>query len=346
MSQILLEEENAYGSASACIEDDGRTVYLYRTAAEGSVVEPAAVWLRNRIEAPDLADDSPSRGVAPLMRRANCAHSEGMPAFAPESLELVWFPDGTGVTLYADGQLQAVLPPWAGRDAVQGYARDAVGFEAFTLPLPPAESGLYARLEENRRFWELRRRPDDWSGYRDQLLAWYESFLDPHSQYFAVDARMPLIGIARFDSEDAVVFTTVGMGRQPQPGIELHTDHPRAVMRTEIVCKFPKSSDSDSTGAATAMGRMAAYPWRTGRFFDDGHVYETSGAEDVAAFLLTADPAAAGWNAALPPTIILDEEYPLRLLFAVPGTAQDAAVARAKGVDFQLSRMAEKRSLR
>lgn len=346
MTRILLEEDNPYGNASAFVEDDGRTVYLYRTSPEGSVIAPAAVWVRNRIEAPELADDSPSQGIAPLMRRANCAHPQGLPSFSSDDMEMVWFPDGSGVSLYAGGELQAVLPPWAGRDAVHGYARDAVGFEAFTVPLPPEGSGLYERLDENRRFWQLREREGDWAEYRDLLLGWYESVLGPHSQYYAVDTRMPLLGIAQFDRAGESAFATVGMGRQPQPGIELHHEDPRSVVRTEILCRFTARTAEIASQVSLALGRMAAYPWRTGRFFDDGHVYETADADGPAAFLLTASAAAAAWEAALPEPPLLDGEYPLRILYAVPCSAQEASVARAKGVDFQLSRMAEKRSVR
>lgn len=346
MSHILIEEENPYGNAAAFVEDDGRTIYLYRVPAEGSAIEPSAVWVRNLLPAPAEADDAPVRGMAPLMKAANCNHTEGSPPLLPEELDLIWFPDGTGVTLYVNGEVEAVLPPWAGHDYVQGYAREARGYEASTIPLPPGDSGLYTRLEENREFWNRRTRKGDWEGYRDRMLAYYESFLGKHSQYYAVDQKIPPLAIVQFDDvtldlrapaavpEGSRVFVTLGMGRQPQPGIEMYHENPDEVLHTEIFTFFPGAPEY----IPSILGRIAAYPWKTGRFFDHGHIYESGRTEAICDFLITAQAGDAGWPT-IPPAPLHDERYPIRPLFAVPATQEDVLVARARGVDFRLKRM-------
>lgn len=347
MSRILIEEENPYGNAAAFVEDDGRTIYLYRVPAEGSVIQPSAVWVRNLLPAPSEADDAPVRGIAPLMKADHCNHRDGLPSFHPDELDLIWFPDGTGVSLYVNGEVEAVLPPWAGHDFVHGYAREARGYGASTIPLPPSSSGLYARLEENREFWNRRTRKGDWEDYRDRMLAYYESFLGRHSQYFAVNQKVPMLAIVRFDdvaldlkrpdsisAERKTVLVTLGMGRQPQPGIEMYHENPDAVMHSEILTFYPGAPEF----AVSLLGRMAAYPWKTGRFFDHGHIYESGRQEPVCDFLITADAADAGWPV-LPAPPLHDDRYPIRLLYAVPATQEDVLVARAKGVDFRLKRM-------
>lgn len=347
MSHILIEEENPYGNAGAFVEDDGRTVYLYRVPAEGSVIQPSAVWVRNLLPAPTEADDAPVRGMAPLMKADSCNHAGGSPALQSDELDLIWFPDGTGVTLYVNGEVEAVLPPWAGHDFVQGYAREARGYEASTIPLPPGDSGFHTRLEENREFWNRRTRKGDWEEYRDRMLAYYESFLGRHSQYFAVDQKIPLLGIVQFNDvqldlkrptstgdQSRTVLVTLGMGRQPQPGIEMYHENPDEILHSEILTFFPGAPDF----AVSLLGRIAAYPWKTGRFFDHGHIYESGRTESVCDFLITAHAADAGWPV-IPTAPLHDDRYPIRMLYAVPATQEDVLVARARGVDFRLQRM-------
>lgn len=347
MSRILIEEENPYRNIGAFVEDDGRTIYLYRVPSEESTIEPSAVWVRNLQPAPTEADDAPLDGVAPLMTAESCAHPEGLPSFDPADLDLIWFPDGTGVTLYVNGEVEAILPPWAGHDFVHGYAKEAVAYSQSTIPLPRAKSELYNRLKDNQEFWNRRTSANDWSNYRDSMIEWYESFLGKHSQYYAVEQSVPMLGVIQFNNPkceiatpkstsagNPSVFVTIGMGRQPQPGIEMYHENPDSVLHTEVLCYFPNATQQ----TASILGRIAAYPWKTGRFFDDSHIYESGYTDQVSDFFFTANHSNAGWPE-IPTAPLLDDRYTIRPLFAVPVSQDDILVARSKSVEYRLKRL-------
>jgi len=347
MSKILIEEENPYGNAGAFVEDDGRTIYLYRVPGDSSAMEASAVWVRNLIAAPTDADDAPARGSAPLMNAKNCAHPEGAPPLQAADLDLIWFPDGLGVSLYVNGEVEAVLPPWAGDDFVHGYAREAIGYESSTIPLPPEDSQFQERLNDNRDFWNRRTSKGDWESYRDRMLSYYESFLGQHSKYFQVTQKFPPLAVVQFDNiplsiaapnstgnEKPTVFVTLGMGRQPQPGIEMYHEHPEHILHSEVFCYFPNPPDY----VPSILGGLAAYPWKTGNFFDHEHIYESGRRDRVCDFFITAKPLDAGWPG-IPDAPLHDDRYVIRPLFAVPATQDDILVARAKTVEYSLQRM-------
>lgn len=357
-SQILKEEENPFENYAAVVESDHRTIYLYLLPTQNEMLPAHAVWLRNLVEAPDEPDrKSVQEGRPPLMHVQGCDHPEGAAPYNPEDLDFVWFPEGNGVALYHRGELEAILPPWSGRENVSGYSRDALGYQSNTLPLPPEKSAIYTRLEENLKFWDRRTQDGDWEEFRDQLLARYESILGKHSQYYALtDVRFPTLAVVEFPLDHGILYTTLGMSRQPMPGIELIKSEPEHFVRREIFLFSPNpdapgidESYRDSADLIAAirpsypglLGRLARYPWIASAALDHGHVFESGMEKNYCDFIFSESPR---------PTLLPDdimaslmehysiEGYSLSPLFALPATQEDLLVTRQKGADFWIEK--------
>ncbi|MCB1174700.1 MAG: hypothetical protein KDK39_14115, partial [Leptospiraceae bacterium] len=279
---ILLEQANPYETRVAQLESDGRTLYLYLSPVDDLPGETNAVWVRNLIEAPADSDrESMQAGQAPLQKKAACKHPAGLPLPAKNELDLVWFAEGTGVALYYQGALEAVVPPWSGLDRIQGYAREALELDVATLPLPQAGSPFLDRLQSNLDFWTQRSQADFWPRFRDQLLAWYEERLGrQHRQYFALERKYPPMAVVEFDLPDEWrspnadfdrLYLTLGMSYQPMPGLERSKENAASKAWTEIITK----GHSDLRQLPGYIGRMALYPWLSGSFFFYVHVYES-----------------------------------------------------------------------
>ncbi|MDI7209510.1 suppressor of fused domain protein, partial [Leptospira santarosai] len=69
--KVIYQEANPYGTFTAYLEDDGRTVYLYLQGEQNPEFGIKSVWVCNRMEAPDkrTAEDL-SSGLAPLLLRS------------------------------------------------------------------------------------------------------------------------------------------------------------------------------------------------------------------------------------------------------------------------------------
>lgn len=51
--KVIYQEANPYGTFTAYLEDDGRTVYLYLQAEQNPEFGIKSVWVCNRAEAPE-----------------------------------------------------------------------------------------------------------------------------------------------------------------------------------------------------------------------------------------------------------------------------------------------------
>lgn len=350
MSEILLEEQNPYESLTAFIEDDGRTTYLYLTASEESPFEPKALWLRNHQEAPEEPDtESAADGIAPLMHRSNCVDAGALPHYKKEDLDLVWFQEGNGVTLYHNGKPEAVIPPWSGADQVYGYCVNASGYTSGTIQMPKSD-GFYQRLEDNINHWNQVTAPGSWESFRDELLTFYEdAFGAKHSQYFAVtDSKVPILAVVQFHLNEFNIHCTVGMARQHMPGVESLYKEPVHYLRREMI----SVRNHDSAGALpfedqekaflSVFARLGQYPWAALRAIDHGHIFETG--LDGAEFIFSNSPS----HTPLPPEVseklfsnFMIGHYSLAPIFAIPATQEDLLVARQKGGDFWLEKKAK-----
>lgn len=338
--QVLLEEANPYQTQVAQVESDGRTVYLYLSPVDDLPGQTRAIWIQNLESAPASTDRAAMQsGQAPLRKQSACRHPEGSTLYKNEELDLVWFPEGSGVSLYRNGEVEAILPPWSGRDGMMGYAREALELDIGTLPLPEKDSGLYTRLKENLEFWNLRAKPEFWPAFRDSLLAQYEKVYGKHIQYYALsDRKYPPIGIVEFkhpssDDDTARIFATLGMSYQPMPGVEGFSKEPIEDFRAEIIT----TGSSDQHFLPGLLGRLSVYPWLSGTFLTDGHRYESGMEYEKSDFIFTKDFKSFG----LPELAVmkLEDLYPINWLYAVPVDQESLLVARVKGADFALKKL-------
>ena len=334
--RILLEEENPYGSYVAQLENDGRTIYLYLSPTGSPEEQPRAVWIRNLVAAPAETDrEAMQVGMAPLYKKSACKHPDGLPPLTDDALDLVWFQEGNGVTLYHDGQIEAIIPPWSGKDGFFGYAREALSADIGTLPLPPQESEFYKRLEENLSFWNLRTQKGHWDNYRDRMLAHYEAALGPHLQYYAVtDRTYPPLAVVEFETSRGRVYTTLGMSNQNMPGVELAMENPRSHVRVEIITER-RQAESFVPGL---MGRMAVYPWLSGSWLGHGHLFESGLNEPFSDFVLTDN--FAGSSLDLMDSFQVDS-YNLRFILALPISQDWVQAARLRGGEHILRKIRE-----
>lgn len=349
---ILLEEANPHGTRVALVEDDGRTVYLYLSPAredDQQAGEVRAVWVRNRLPAPDESDlEAMREGQAPLRKKSACKHPDGAPALERDELDLVWFPDGCGVTLYRGGEVEAILPPfyYSGganhpEDAdhgppIYGYAREAAGDEsdAGTLPLPPLDSPFFDRLQENLNFWTERARPEHWPEYRDRLLAIYEAAFGKHQQYYALEDRaFPIVGVAEFECNGWKLYASVGMGDQDMPGIEGRAQEPERHLRAEVVMLTRQPYE----WAAGLAARMALYPWLASTFVSAGHSFESGLQHPDANFVFTR--SFDRFDLPAPEGPVLENRYPLNLLLAAPVPQDYLRVVRVRGAEHVLDKV-------
>lgn len=335
MSVVLIEETNPHGTRVAALEDDGRTLYLYLSPVEKLEGETRAVWVRNLLEAPEKTDFAAMQsGHAPLLRREACNHPDGAPSLSAEEADLVWFPEGTGVALYHDGEALAIIPPWSGYDGLQGYARDALQSDMGTLPFPEDESRFHDRLQENLDFWTTRATPAHWAERRDALLTNYEQVYGKHAQYYALqDRAFPLIGVAEFSHGHRKLYASVGMSEQPMPGVERQTQTPEKLFRAELVVLANESHE----WAPGLVARMALFPWLAETYVATGHTYESGLAHEESNFVFTDDFERLGIPA--PPALLVDERYPINYLLAAPVPKDYLTVARVRGVDHVLQKI-------
>lgn len=335
---IILEEANPYGTRIAVVENDGRSVYLYLSPPEDLPGDVHAVWLRNLVPAPDDTDrEAMQAGRAPLLRRAACRHPEGGEAPPVKELDLVWFSEGTGVALYVNGELDALIPPWAGLDGFQGYAREAKAADAGTVPLPDRadNAALFERVEENLRFWTERSAKNHWPQFRDRLLGAYENIYGPHKNYYVLqDRAYPPLAVAEFEVEDGLLYATVGMSNQNMPGVEKRkVRDPYSAVRTEILSYTAERRE----WLPGLLGRMAILPWLTGDFMAHGHTYESGLEQADADFVLTNEFQRLGLRA--PDAMVLDELYTVNWLLAIPIPQEFLMVAKMKGAQHVLDKL-------
>ncbi len=331
--EILKSEENPYRTQSASLETDGRTIYLYLNPVEGVDVVPKAVWVMNLVAAPEADQDAMLRGQAPVRSKAACAHPEGLRAPQETQIDFVWFQEGTGVSLYIDGEVWAVIPPFAGQDGFFGFCKEALQPEHGTFPLP---QGMKERAQENLEFWNRRTRKGFWSDFRDQLLSKYEAAFGSHNNYYVLDnGKFPAMGMAQFAIEDGLqLFATIGMSAQNMPGVEAHVKNPEPLFRIELMTV----RDAAHPWFIDSMSRIALLAWRTGGWIGPGHSIRFGRSEPFSDFLviedhLIQDPSLAQRFERLPKTI-LDERYPRTFLFLWPCAEDDLRISQARGRDF------------
>lgn len=303
--QTIFYEPAPDGQRVAIVEQDDRVAYLYLHAHETSSGRPAianpklkACWIRNLVNGPVAFDRSEmEQGIPPLLPRLNCAHAQGLDPLEEDRLSVTWFEDGTGVALYYDNRLEAIIPPWSGLEGFHGYARECRSANQVCWPLPN-DGRLEERLDRASRFWKGWRSNKAWPHLQSDLLSTYERVLGRHSGYYAIDGnRWPPKAIVRFDLSDVIILVTAGVCIRPQPECDPEEPSLSANRRIElgIVLANP-IEDSDLQNVLTLLSSVSNYPWYYERWLSPGDTYpfesaEASGQRDLfPRVLVTADP--------------------------------------------------------
>lgn len=339
MQEILKREDNPYTTLTASVESDGRTVYLYLNPIEGIQTEAKAVWIMNLGPAPDDDSAAMAKGMAPMQKKSACRHPAGLMLPSGDEMDLVWFSEGTGVSLFIDGELAAVIPPFAGEDGFFGFSREATAPDNGTFPMP---GGMRERGEENLDYWNRRTQKNFWKDFRDQLLAEYETAFGSHSGYYVLDGgKFPAMALAEFNLPDSYfgqkehkpikIFATIGMSAQNMPAVERHVQNPEPLFRIELLT----IRDAAHPWFIDIMARTALFPWRSTNWIGPGHSIQFQRQEPYSDFLI-AEPhlvSDAPLHEAFEnlPRTILDGRYARTMLFAVPADADDIRVANVRG---------------
>ncbi|MDH5656736.1 MAG: suppressor of fused domain protein [Spirochaetia bacterium] len=336
-TQIILEEASPYETFAATVEDDGRSIYLYMSPLKDENLEAKAVWIRNRIPAPaDTDKESMKNGIAPCLKKSSCSHPDGLGTIQKENLGILWFQEGNGVCIYLDGKLEALIPPWSGKDGLFGYSAQCTAPDAGTVPLLETNTGLMERIKENEEFWEKRKDPSFWSNYRDSLLENYEKIYGNHKQYYTLsDRKYPPLAVAEFEKNNLLIYATVGMSFQNMPMAELSVKDPESVLRAEIITARATREE----WMPGLMGRLAVYPWLYNRWLGQEHTYESGLTQPFTDFIILKEYEESFLER---PGNFSFENKHVNFLLALPVHQEDLLLIKAKGVPHILKKIREK----
>ncbi len=272
---IPLEGTAPDGSIEAWIEADDRVVYLYARSAlygrQGDRPALTPVWVRNRAAAPREVDAlAMAQGLAPLMPVRDCARPEGAPALDASALELVWLPDGGGVSLFERGECLAAVVHSNGGE-LAGFARDARGRGALAWELPAEVAARFVAARSYWRSWDDS--PSPWQVVQEAQMARYEARFGAHANYYAIDGgRWPPKALLRITCPSGNVLVTVGVAVRPQPAAELPSKAAEWLGRIELGMVLPAETDEDTIGRwASFVGGQSELPWAKRTWLGPGH---------------------------------------------------------------------------
>ena len=356
--EVIYQETNPYGSYGAFLEDDGRTIYLYLQSIHNPETEMKALWIQNRIPAPiSRSMDDSKQGLAPYLCKDEIMDSSPIAALDKNDLHFIWTEEGDGVALFYKEKLLAFLPPWAGIKNVSGYSRYAKIDSITANPLGDPDHGVLAeRIEASRKFWEYRATPDSWKEIQALRMQHLESLLGPHQKYWSADGgKFPHLAIAKFnipDSEEIVLYSTLGMSAQNMPTVELYHKEYEKFSKIELVFAFQKVEGLDSTEAwvPSCIGDLIKYPWNMGKWYGEGHTITMPRRDPEALhlnfthFFLTTQPP-NGYTKEesignpIKSQLFTANGQNINFLFALPITDEDVHYIRSQGAKSFLSLM-------
>lgn len=279
-TELVFAENSPYDSLEAVIEQDNDVAYFYLRPIGKQKYDMKSCWIRNLCEAPESFDkERMKQGLAPILPKRFCKFPDGLPKLVESDLRVVWFESGDGAALMQDDEFLSVIPPWSGTQIgennleLNGYARDCIGISpvCFELSNPAA---INQRIANAERYWSSWQTDDSpWLLEEPKLFDAYEKAFGTHSKYYAIDnGQWPPKAIVRFDCEDRIIFTTLGVSLCPQPQIELHFEHPRDMRRIELACSFANNVPESTLAAYLGyLSGQAAMPWQQLTFLASGH---------------------------------------------------------------------------
>ncbi|GBF51590.1 suppressor of fused protein [Leptospira ryugenii] len=279
-AQVLYQETNPYGSFTAFLEDDGRTIYLYLQSHNNPDWKMKSLWIRNLIDAPKERDPEDfERGLAPVLTESEVVNPKAMPKLSESEIHFIWSEEGDSLALFVNEELYAYLPPWSGIKGIQGYHKEAKEEAITASPLGDPENGVIAeRVKAARAFWESVAQKGHWKAAQSLRLQFLEEKLGKHDKYWSADGgKYPSLGIASFYPKEfpgIKVFSTIGMSVQNQPSVELYHKDFENFARIELVFALkllPDVEDHSEQWVQHVLGEMIKFPWNTGIWFGHSH---------------------------------------------------------------------------
>ncbi|MGJ4715867.1 suppressor of fused domain protein [Leptospira interrogans] len=292
--KVIYQEANPYGTFTAYLEDDGRTVYLYLQAEQNPEFGIKSVWVCNRTEAPEKRSiEDLSNGLAPILLRTEVNESKPHPALEEKDIYFIWTEEGDGVALFYKENLIAFLPPWSGIKGFHGYSIHAKVEALTAYPLGNSEFGIIPdRVNVSRDFWEARSKSGVWKEIQEKRLSFLESIFGKHDKYWSADGgKYPQLGIARFQSEkypEILIYSTIGMSAQNMPTVELfHKDYEN-FSRIELIFAVKIGSEGlerSESWVPHLIGELIRFPWNMAKWFGNGHTITMSRKDPEALYL-------------------------------------------------------------
>ncbi|WP_411824503.1 suppressor of fused domain protein [Leptospira sp. 'Mane'] len=281
--KVLYQEANPYGSFTAFLEDDGRTIYLYLQSHNNPEWPMKSLWIRNLIDAPEERDPNDfAQGLAPVLTKKETNTIHALPTLTEEEIHFIWSEEGDAVALFLNEELYAYLPPWSGIKGIHGYSKEAKENATAASPLGDTKNGVIAeRVNESRKFWENVSEKNHWNKIQSLRLDFLETKLGKHDKYWSADGgKYPSLGIASFLPKEfpgIKIFSTIGMSAQNQPSVELYHKNFEDYARIELVFAIKLSKeyeDHSESWIQHVLGEMVKFPWNTGIWFGHSHTIQ------------------------------------------------------------------------
>ncbi len=359
--KVIYQEANPYGTLTAYLEDDSRTVYLYLQSEQNPEWKIRALWIRNRIVAPDNRDQADfTNGLAPILLANEISPDADDSEIRQEDVHFIWTEEGDGVAVFIKEELHAFLPSWSGIKGLAGYSKFARVETITAHPLGDSNHGVIAEIvERSRKFWEFRAEKDSWKKIQSSRLEFIESKFGAHTKYWSADGgKFPYVGIAKFEPQsfpNVVIYSTVGLSAQNMPTVDLfHKDY-LAYARIELVIAVRHlPGDKSETWVPHLLGELVKFPWNMTKWLGTGHTISMNRRDPDALYLnftsaillkelsqvnhadlkLTEIPDLNG--------LITESSQPVNFLFIQPINDEEAYYMRSEGSKALMNLIAEK----
>lgn len=359
--KVIYQEANPYGALTAYLEDDSRTVYLYLQSEQNPEWKIRALWIRNRIVAPETRDKADfTNGLAPVLLANEISPDADISQIKQEDVHFIWTEEGDGVAVFIKEELHAFLPSWSGIKGLAGYSKFARVETITANPLGDSNHGVIAEIvERSRKFWEFRAEKESWKKIQSSRLGFLESKFGTHLKYWSADGgKFPYVGIAKFASEEypgVIIYSTVGLSAQNMPTVDLfHKDYLDYARIELVIAVRNLPGDKSETWVPHFLGELVKFPWNMVKWLGVGHTISMNRRDPDSLYLnftsailikdltpvnhpdivLSKTPELSG--------LITESNQPVNFLFIQPINDEEAYYMRAEGSKALLNLFAEK----
>jgi hypothetical protein len=308
--QTLFFERSPRGNCDAIVECDQRTVYFYLFWPGESHGVPC--WLANLLPPPltfdrrELEANLPPLLPKPFIRKHEPEMSQAMAQSTEDDWRVLWDPAGQGALLYFRDLLVAIAPPWSGQDSC-GMSLHCALDSMVCRPFP-SEQTVQTWQTTASEYWDLWRNESHFSDYQQRCLAQWQTLSPAAFRYYAIDGgKFPPRAVAnyrlnssaaepspsttsesaaemtpewkllaaRWHQQSGELFTTVGLGLNPQPTGDWTKAMPDQQFRIELSLFLPPlDSEEERQEVVKQLGGLAEIPWKRNTCFRPGDTCE------------------------------------------------------------------------